>query len=103
MTVSVSFIVGKLYETGAVCVERVRAMETVAVAGTTTGTARAGELIIVGNAESSMIRVAYGTTPDADATAETGATSAGFPVGAGDISAPFIANAGDKVNVELND
>lgn len=81
-------------------VARVRAKEVVTVPGTTTTTAEAGEFVIIGNGDSVMVAMAFGTTPDAAATAETSATSAGFPVAAGSTSVPFIMAAGAKINLK---
>ncbi|MFN3549625.1 MAG: hypothetical protein ACK4U0_19230 [Mesorhizobium sp.] len=79
-------------------------MEVIAVGASTTATAEDGEFIVVGNGETDMIRAAFGTTPDADATAANGlVTSAGFPIGAGQVSDPIIGVAGAKINVELAD
>lgn len=105
MAVTVSFCkAGTPPGTTGLGVAVTRAMEVIAVSGTTTTTAEDGEFIIIGNAETSMIRAAIGTTPDADATAQDGTvTSAGFPIGSNSLSVPFCAVAGAKVNVELAD
>jgi hypothetical protein len=105
MAVTVSFVTSAAGQSNGpgIGIWRVRAMEVIAVGATTTTTALDGEFIVIGNAESDMIRAAKGSTPDADATAETSATSAGFPIGAGQVSDPVIATVGDKINVELAD
>ena len=106
MAVTVSFVTSAAGQSNGpgIGIWRVRAMEVIAVGATTTTTALDGEFIVIGNAETDMIRAAKGTTPDADATAENGAvTSAGFPIGSGQVSDPVIASLGDKINVELAD
>lgn len=101
MTVTVSFVTPALNGVGpGIGIGRVRVKEVVTVPGTTTAVALAGEFVIVGNGETTMSAVAVGTTPDAAATAETAATTAGYPVGAGQVSDPFILKAGDKVNIK---
>jgi hypothetical protein len=55
--------------------------------------------VIIGNAETSMILVAFGTTPDAAATAETAATSAGVPLGAGAVMA-LMVKENDKISAK---
>lgn len=107
MTVTVSFIragqIGSQADRDDI-ITRVRARETIAVSGTTTETAEDGELILIANSETSMIRAAIGTTPDADAMADNGeVTSAGFSIPAGLVGIPIQGFAGAKVNVELDD
>jgi hypothetical protein len=103
MTVVVSFLTAGSAGAGANGVNRVRAQERVTVPGTTTNTSRVGEIILVGNGETSMVAVAFGTAPDAAATVENpGVTSAGFPVGAGMVSAPITSGDGvSKVNIKI--
>jgi len=101
MTVTVSFVTPAINGSGpGVGIGRVRVKEVVTIPGTTTATALAGEFVLVGNGEATMSAVAFGSTPDAAATAETAATSAGYPVGAGQVSDPFIVKLGDKVNIK---
>lgn len=92
MTVVVSFVRPKnLYSASGIGSVRVR--ENLAVGGTTSATAEDGEMIVVGNGETSMVAVAFGSgSPDAANT--------GFALGAGQVSLPIVANAGDKVNVK---
>lgn len=100
MTVVVSFVVpggGRGFATG---VERVTARENITPPGTTTNTVNEGEMVVIGNAETSMVAVAFGATPDADATVATRLTSAGLPVPAGAVSYPISPAIGDKVNVK---
>lgn len=78
----------------------VRKREAVSAPGVTTATALAGEIIIVANEDGASVLVAIGANPDAAATTATNATSAGFVVPAGQLSSPFVANAGDKVSVK---
>lgn len=105
MTITVSFVrPSELTSYPGIGINQVRKMETLAVGGTTTTVAEDGEFIVIGNDESSMIRAAIGTAPDADATSENGTvTTAGYPIGAGQVSDPFVGLAGAKVNVELAD
>jgi hypothetical protein len=111
MTCTVSFVTpGPLGTAPGIGIKRVRAREIVTVPGTTTTTALDGEFIVVGNGDSVMNAVAIGSTPDAASTAESAAsgstpagavTSAGFPVAAGQVSDPFVAKNGDKVNIKV--
>jgi hypothetical protein len=100
MTVVVSFIrpQGRGSASG---VGNVRVRENITIPGTTTATAEPGEMVIVGNAETSMVAVAFGSTPNADATSKSGVTSAGMPVPAGGLSYPIFPNDGDKINVKV--
>lgn len=100
MTVVVSFIRQAARGSEASGVGKVRVRENITIPGTTTATVQDGELVIVGNAESSMVAVAFGTTPDAAALASTSATSAGMPVPAGQMGFPIIPTTGDKINVK---
>ena len=102
MSVTVSFVTaGGANSAPGIGIKRVRVKEVVSVPGTTTATAIDGEMIVIGNGEASMVAVAIGTAPDAAATAENGAvTTAGYPVGAGQVSDPFIGVAGAKVNIK---
>lgn len=104
MTVTVAFIkAGSPVGAPGVGVGIVRKMQEVAIDATGTFTAEEGEYIIVGNHETSMIRVAFGSAPDADTATATSASSAGYPVPAGLNSDPLIAKAGDKVNIKAAD
>lgn len=62
---------------------KIRKKEVLTVPSTSTITAEAGEFAIVLNTETSAILIAYGSTPDAVATTETSATSAGIGVPSG--------------------
>lgn len=101
MTVVVSFIaphgIGPLHAPG---IGRVRVRENLTIPATTTATVQDGEIVVIGNAEGSMVAVAFGTTPDGAATAETSATSAGYPVASGGVSDPFVPPVGSKINVK---
>lgn len=101
MTVVVSFITprGAADESNGIGAVRVR--ENITIPGTTTETAKAGEMIVIGNAETSMVAAAFGTTPDAAATVQTTATTAGFPIGAGMTSYPIVPPLGAKVNIKV--
>ncbi len=99
MTVVVSFIrVGPQYSASGI--NNVRIRENLTVGGTTTATAEDGEMVLIGNAETSMIAAAFGTTPDAATASRTGASSAGMPIPAGGQSYPIFPAAGDKINVK---
>lgn len=101
MAVIVSFVrpkgVGSVNAPG---IGSVRVRENVTVPGTTTATVQDGEIVIIGNNETTMVAVAHGTTPDAAAAASTSATSAGFPVAAGAVSDPFVPDTGAKINIK---
>lgn len=99
MTVVVSFI--KPQGAGVIGMGDVRVRENLAVTGTTTAQAQDGEIIIIGNNETSMVAVAWGTTPDGAALAKTAATTAGVPIGAGAVSYPITPKPGDKINVKV--
>lgn len=81
-------------------VGEIRAREAVSIPGSTTATVQSGEAVVVLNEESAAVLVAHGTTPDATATASTAATSAGYPVPAGQVSPPILAATGAKINVK---
>jgi len=101
MSVVVSFLtpkgVGSVSSPG---IGDVRVRETLALNGTTTAAANEGEVVIIGNTETSMVFAAFGTTPNAAASASTSATSAGFPIGAGQVTGAILLKKGDKVNVK---
>lgn len=105
MAVEVAFCrVGNLGGRRGIGIIGVRKRERIALDGTTTTTALDGEMIVVGNQETDMIRIAAGTTPDADATTENGAvTTAGYPLGSGMVSDPIVAVAGMKINAKAAD
>lgn len=100
MTVVVSFVtprgVGSLHSPG---VGAVRIREDITIPGTTTATVQSGEIVLIGNAESSMVAAAFGTTPDAATTTETTASSAGIAVPAGTLQA-VAPPAGAKINIK---
>jgi hypothetical protein len=102
MTITVSFIQPACNgRTPGIGINRIRAMEQIAASETTEATALDGEFIVINNGESGPITVAFGTTPDAAATAENGrVTTAGFPIPAGQNSDPLIAFSGAKVNAK---
>lgn len=95
MTVVVSFMKPG-FSINAPMISNCRVREDIALDGTTTAVAQDGEVALVGNAESSMIAVAFGTTPDPDATVATAATSAGIPVAAGGLCT-LVLPVGAKV------
>jgi hypothetical protein len=101
MTVQVIFFkakgVGSVHSPG---VGDITAREAVTIPATTSRAVADGEIVVVLNEETSAVLVAYGTTPDATATASTAATSAGYPVPAGLVSPPIVAPTGAKINVK---
>lgn len=100
MTVTVSFVTTESRNhTDTAGVAGCRVAEDLALNGTTTATALFSEVIIVANGETSMIRVAVGTTPNAAASSSTAATSAGVPIPAG-LYQIFVPKPGDKINVK---
>lgn len=101
MTVVVSFVRHAAKGTEVSGVGAVRIRENITIPGTTTATAQDGEMIIIGNAETSMVAVAFGSTPDAAALVSTSATSAGMPVPAGAVGFPIIPAVGNKINVKV--
>lgn len=80
---------------------RIRKKEVISVPATSTITAEAGEFAIVLNTETTGILVAFGSTPDAQATSESSVTSAGIGIPAG-LDGPLLGPlaAGDKVNAK---
>ncbi len=101
MTVVVSFIVSGAIAQGTSGIGRIRAQERVTIPGTTVTTAQVGETVLIGNGETTMVAVAFGTTPDAAATTENGSvTSAGYPIGAGMVGVPLVPGAGAKINIK---
>lgn len=81
---------------------KIRKKEVISVPASSTITAEAGEFAIVLNTETTAILIAYGSTPDAVATTETSATSAGLGVPSGLESALIGPLAlGDKVSAKL--
>jgi hypothetical protein len=101
MTVTVSFFKPTSPgAAGAAGVGFIRVRETIAIPGSTTATAEAGEYVVVLNEEASAVLVAHGTTPDAAAAAATSVTTAGFPVEAGAVSPPIVPATGSKINVK---
>lgn len=76
-----------------------RVREDLALDGVSTETVEAGDIVIIGNAETDMIAVAFGIDPDADTTAADADSTAGIPVAAGDVVA-FTPVVGSKVSVK---
>lgn len=102
MTVVVSFITTAGIGGGNSGVGRVVAQERLTPPATTVRAAGVGETVLIANGEASLIAAAYGTTPDADATAENlPTTSAGFPIGVGGLGVPLAPGTGNKINVKV--
>lgn len=104
MTVTVSFITPGAfgaYAAGGAGIGACRAQERLTIPATTTTVALAGEIVLIGNGEAGMVAVAFGTTPDAAATADSSpVTTAGIPVSAGSVGVPLKCPAGAKINVK---
>ena len=100
MSAVVSFLRVASAGGGASAAWRIRKKEVLSVASSSTITAQAGEFAHVFNTETTAILAAYGSTPDAQATTETSATSAGITIGSG-LEGPLLGPLaeGDKVNV----
>lgn len=91
MTVVVSFILPK-QSGNATGIQKCRVRENLAPGGTTTNVVQPGEFVVIGNSETTMVAVAFGSNPDAAAN--------GIPVPAGAISYPLYPNAGDVINAK---
>lgn len=101
MAVIVSFVTPKgIGSVDAPGIGSVRVREDLTAPASTTATAEDGEVAMIANGETSMVAVAFGTTPDADATAETGSTSAGFGVPAATVAIIAGLKEGDKISVK---
>jgi hypothetical protein len=102
MTVTVSFISPGSGGAGSNGVFKVRAQERLTIPGTTVNTTMVGELVLIGNGEAGMVAVAFGTTPDAAAVSDNSpVTSAGYPVGPGQVGAPLCPGVGGaNINVK---
>jgi hypothetical protein len=100
MTVYVSFCqpgsIGSIHAPG---VGAIRVRESLTIPASTTATFADGELAIVFNGESAPVFIAFGTTPDAAATAASAVTTAGVVVAAGGWL-PIVGKAGDKINAK---
>jgi hypothetical protein len=100
MSVTISFMRAATAGAGAAAVSTVRKKEVVTIGNSTTITALPGEVGWVYNGETSGILVAWGSSPDAQATTATSATTAGFAVPAGMCGPIMILASGDTVNVK---
>ena len=100
MAAVVSFMRAKSGGADVSAVGRVRKMEVLTVPSTSTITAESDEVAIVLNTETSAILVAFGSTPDAQATTETSATSAGQAIPVGLTSPALLMTQGDKISVK---
>lgn len=99
MTVVVSFIKAQSDEAAAaIGVCRVR--ENITPPGTTVATTQPDEMVVIGNAETTMVAAAFGSTPDAAATAATSQTSAGIPIPSGGLSYALAPPTGSKINIK---
>lgn len=100
MAAVLSLMTAKSAGAGVSAVMTVRAMEVLSVPSTSTIVAEDGEIAIILNTEASGILMATGSTPDAQATAATAATTAGQGVPSGLTSPAVLMNQGDKVSVK---
>lgn len=100
MAAVVSFMSAKSGGAGVSAVWTVRKMEVLSVPSTSTITADAGEIAVVLNTEATGILVASGSTPDAQATTSTSATTAGHGIPAGLSSPAILMNQGGKISVK---
>ena len=100
MSVIVSFCtprgIGSVHAPG---IGTARIRQDLTLGDTTTGAAADGEIAYLVNDEDSVVVVAFGSGPDADATEATDATSAGIAVPAGG-ALVLVTRAGDKVNAK---
>lgn len=81
-------------------VGNIRLREVVAPGGVSDAEAAEGEMLMVVNTGDAAVLFAYGSAPDAAALQQTNVSSAGFPVPAGQVSPPVMAQAGSKVSVK---
>jgi hypothetical protein len=74
---------------------------TLSIPASTSRRTKDGELVVVHNAESGAVAVAWGvTSPDAAATTATTATTAGLTIPAGLATMPLEIPAGMLINVK---
>ena len=101
MSVTVSFLRPATAGAGASSARSVRKMEIVTLGNATTITAESGEIAWVYNGETSGILVAYGSTPNAQATTATALTTAGLAIPAGMVG-PILGPlaSGDTLSVK---
>jgi hypothetical protein len=85
---------------GSTAAGAIRKKEVLTVPSTSTITANAGEFAIVLNTEATAILVAYGSTPDAQATTETGATTAGLGIPSG-LESPLLGPLAQGAKVDV--
>jgi DhnA family fructose-bisphosphate aldolase class Ia len=100
MVAIVSFMRAKSGGADVGAVGSVRKMEILTVPNTSTITAESDEVAIVLNTEAAAILVAFGSTPDAQATTETSATSAGQAIPIGLTTPALLLRQGDKISVK---
>jgi hypothetical protein len=101
MSAVVCFVKAASAGAGAAAAGRIRKKEVLTVPSTSTITANRGEFAIILNTETTGILAAFGSTPDAVATTETSATSAGIGIPSGLESALLGPLAqGDKISVK---
>lgn len=101
MAAVVSFMRAKSGGADVGAVGSVRKMEVLTVPSTSTITAESDEVAIILNTEATAIMVAFGSTPDAQATTATPATSAGQGIPIGLTSPALLMAQGDKINVKV--
>jgi hypothetical protein len=100
MTVYVSFFtpgsIGSIHAPG---VGRPRIRESLTIPASTTATLATGEVALIVNGENGPVSVAIGTTPDADTTTATAASSAGVVIPAGQ-SLTIVGQSGAKISAK---
>jgi len=101
MSAVVCFVKAVSAGAGAAAAGRIRKKEVLTVPSSSTITAEAGEFALVLNTETSGILVAFGATPDAQATSETSATSAGLGIPAG-LESPLLGPLDKLPLVEID-
>jgi hypothetical protein len=73
---------------------------TLSIPASTSRKTKDGELVVVHNAESGAVAVAWGSSPDAAATTATSATTAGLTIPTGLSTMPLEIPAGMLINVK---
>ena len=100
MAAVVSFMRAKSGGADVSAVWTVRKMEVLTVPSTSTITAESDEVAVILNTEATGILVASGSTPDAQATTATSATTAGHGIPAGLTSPAILMTQGGKISVK---
>lgn len=100
MPVKVSFMrPGYVGDKSNVAIGDCRICETLTVPATTTASLQDGEFMLVSSTEAATVVGAHGATPDAAATAQTAATSAGYAIPPSQVYC-VQGKVGDKFNAK---